>query len=77
VGGQVSIYVSVGVDIDASHKLNKFSCLSLVVSTVLVEVFANKIEQFFNFRAFEIRDSLIFYGTCHEISTIPHIYKQD
>lgn len=39
------IYVCVGVDIDASHKLNKFSCFSLVVSTVLVEVFANEIEQ--------------------------------
>ena len=51
------IYVCVRVDIDASHKLNKFSCLSLVVSTVLVEVFANEIEQYSNFRALEIRDN--------------------
>ena len=51
------IYVCVGIDINAAHKLNKFPSLSLVVSAGLVEVFADEIEQYYNFHALEIRDS--------------------
>lgn len=51
------IYVCVGIDINAAHKLDDFPRFSLVVSAGLVEIFTNEIEQYSNFRALEIRDS--------------------
>ena len=51
------IDIIAGFDVDATHQLHDPAGFGLIVGAGLVEVFANEIEQFSNFRALQLRES--------------------
>ena len=56
----IGVGIGVGIDIDAAHELHDLAGFGLIVGTGLVEVFADEIEQFSNFRVFYLRKSYNF-----------------